>query len=530
MKSASILSFVRISLIGPALIWAAQLYAAAKPAPQVSVSLRGVAGQTVEQGEPWRVVLRLDLPRGSTESVVLAPGSGTWAEAIAVELFPAGGNTAAARAEPVGKPDAASATLDAKHVAGGLWRFSAAAMQAISPGSYRLKVQLKIDSGGGWKGVAAREIPLTVVAPATKPSAQRIVNRAQDLLLTDKVQEAAALVDAELKDAPRDYALLKVRAVIAEKAGNPFAATMCLNAANFSTAKKTAGQPAAEDGEMLARLEKAGNTAPADFPAWTWPPAEVLTAFGQEAQKSSFVPAMPPDRPAGARNETSTPIPANLPPSATPAPSNPVSAATPTSVSTTPSQPTPVATPPAAASAATSSPLAPAGPPPGVIVPAAKLSDEKIAADAAGQWATEAKAGSQYSSPTYSAARATGAPDVPVTGDSPSAWCPAAQSGGNDWLEVSFSKPVNATEVRVRQSNCPGAIVKVEAFEADGTAHVWWEGADTYKHSDVRETVWFAVRVPKTSYLVAKIKITLNLSAVPGWKQIDAVQLVGAVP
>jgi hypothetical protein len=40
----------------------------------------------------------------------------------------------------------------------------------------------------------------------------------------------------------------------------------------------------------------------------------------------------------------------------------------------------------------------------------------------------------------------------------------------------------------------------------------------------------FAVRVPQASYLVAKVKITLNLAAVPGWKQIDAVQLVGVAP
>jgi len=44
------------------------------------------------------------------------------------------------------------------------------------------------------------------------------------------------------------------------------------------------------------------------------------------------------------------------------------------------------------------------------------------------------------------------------------------------------------------------------------------------------EIVWFAVRVPKTLYRVATIKITLNLAAVPGWKQIDAVQLVGTAP
>ncbi len=186
---------------------------------------------------------------------------------------------------------------------------------------------------------------------------------------------------------------------------------------------------------------------------------------------------------------------------------------------------------PAATPAPSSPPATPAKaalPAEGVVVAAKELTDEKVGAEANGQWAASARAGSQYSNPNYGAMKATGSPDVPVTGDSPSAWCPAAQSGGNDWLEVSFARPVYATEVRVRQSNCPGAIVKIEAFEADGTAHVWWEGTDAYKPSAVRDIVWFSVRVPKTDYLVAKVKITLNLAAVLGWKQIDAVQLVGS--
>jgi len=36
--------------------------------------------------------------------------------------------------------------------------------------------------------------------------------------------------------------------------------------------------------------------------------------------------------------------------------------------------------------------------------------------------------------------------------------------------------------------------------------------------------------LPPTAYLVAKVKITLNLAAGPGWNEIDAVQLVGAAP
>ena len=163
----------------------------------------------------------------------------------------------------------------------------------------------------------------------------------------------------------------------------------------------------------------------------------------------------------------------------------------------------------------------------GVVVPASEFTDAKVVADATGQWAVSATAGSQYDKRTYSAAKAMGAPDVSVAGNSPDAWCPAGKNEGTDWLEVSFAKPVYATEVRVRQNDTVGAIAKIEAIDSAGTVHVWWEGIDSYKASATREIVWFAVRVPKTAYLVAKVKITLNLATVPGWKQFDAVQLVG---
>jgi hypothetical protein len=167
---------------------------------------------------------------------------------------------------------------------------------------------------------------------------------------------------------------------------------------------------------------------------------------------------------------------------------------------------------------------------PGVVVPSPELNDGEIAADPAGQWAVTATAGTQYGKTQYSAAQATGAPNVGIVGNSPDAWCPASKTDGVDWLEVGFAKPVYATEVRIRQNGAAGAIVKVEAIEPDGTAHVWWEGVDPYKAPAVREIVWFAARVPTTGYLVAKVKITLNLASGPGYKEIDAVQLVGTEP
>ena len=179
------------------------------------------------------------------------------------------------------------------------------------------------------------------------------------------------------------------------------------------------------------------------------------------------------------------------------------------------------------APAAAANPARPIGAAKGTVVSSAERIDATILDDVAGQWAVTATAGSQYGKAQYSAAQATGAPNVGVAGNSPDAWCPASKTDGTDWLEVAFAKPVHATEVRVRQNDAAGAIAKIEAIEPGGTAHVWWGGADPDAAPAVREIVWFAVRVPKTDYLVAKMKITLNLASGPGYKEIDAVQLVG---
>src|SRR4051812_5484637 len=108
---------------------AAALAVVAAPAPEISVSLRGVADQTVEQGEPLRIAVRVRAPRGAKETISLAPANGTWADAIRVEIVPVSGSAVAAIAECMGKPDTAQVTLDPAHVTGGLWRISSEAMQ-----------------------------------------------------------------------------------------------------------------------------------------------------------------------------------------------------------------------------------------------------------------------------------------------------------------------------------------------------------------------------------------------------------------
>ncbi len=500
--------------------------AADAPAPEISLSLRGVADATGEVGEPLRIVVRLSAPRGAKESLTLAPASGSWSEAIAVELVPASGGAAVARAEALGKPDSPSATLDQAHIAGGLWRFSAAAMERLAPGNYVIRARLAIKGGRGWNGdVASTGRPLQIVAASASPerAAQRAVNRAQDAMLSDHLEEAATLLDALLAKSPDDARLLTTRAEVALRAKNPMAAMICLNRA---APKKISGQPPIEREELLTRVMAAvhdGSASAASPPAWSWPPAAVMEPTAE--QRAVFEKALA----AGVANKSSPVMPPVIsPPVPAPAPAP----ATPVARPSTPpvfSLPAPATPPPAPTATAPAKGSLPAS---GVVIPAKELDDGKLTADPAGQWATSATASSQYGTPGYSAARATGVPNIPLgmAGDNQDAWCPAAKNEGTAWLELNFAKPVYATEIRVRQNNAPGAIAKIEVLEPDGTMHVYWEGVDPLLKTDLREIVWFAVRVPKTAYLVAKVKLTLNLAAVSGWNQIDAVQLVGTAP
>lgn len=440
------------------------------PAPEISVSLRGVQDDVIEQGEPLRIVVRLTASSENPGVVQLAPDRGAWTDAIAVELVPVGGGTPVARAEVFGKPPTPHATLSADQVAGGLWRISADAMRRVAPGEYVVRGRLAIQSSNGWSGAVSDEetrVQVVAASDSAQRVPQRTSNRAHDAILDGRLEEAAGIVDPVLQRTPDDYALLMVRALIAERAGNPGAAMMCLNRVSRSLNLTGSAVPPIELYEQRTRVTAAllarEETTP-DPPVWSWPPLAVLTRPESEISTGS----------AGSSNGSAS--------------NGGV----------------------------------------GTIVAAAELSEAKILADPAGQWAAGATAGTQYGKTQYSAMQATGAPNIPVQGNSPNAWCPATRTNGTDWIELTFAKPVRAAEVRIRQNESAGAITQVEAIEPGGTAHVWWKGTDPYVTPAVREIVWFAVRVPKTEYLVARIKLTLNLASGPGYKEIDAVQLVAA--
>jgi hypothetical protein len=154
------------------------------------------------------------------------------------------------------------------------------------------------------------------------------------------------------------------------------------------------------------------------------------------------------------------------------------------------------------------------------------LRQDEIKNDPHGQWAASASASSSYNDAKGTAAhapsQATGSPNVETYTNSIEAWAPKTANGGIEWLELTFATPVHATSVRIRESYGAGAVIKVDVFDEQNTPHTVWNGVDPTKDLD-----YLTVVFPRTAFKTARVKVTLATNAVPGFKQIDAVQLVG---
>jgi hypothetical protein len=206
------------------------------------------------------------------------------------------------------------------------------------------------------------------------------------------------------------------------------------------------------------------------------------------------------------------------PEAAAPVPSAPAASApapAPASVAASPS--TSAAAPAAAGGAETTAKLAGAE---------WALKQDAIKNDPDGQWAIQAKASSTYQDADgakgWSANQVTGAPNVEKYGDDGKAWAPKTRDGGIEWLDLKFPKPVFATEVRILESCGSGAVIKVELFDEQGAPHVIWAGNDP-----TTELNYLLVKFAKTTYKTDRVKVTLATNVIPGWNEVDAVQLVG---
>ena len=152
--------------------------------------------------------------------------------------------------------------------------------------------------------------------------------------------------------------------------------------------------------------------------------------------------------------------------------------------------------------------------------------EDKYINDAKAQWATSAKASSTFGDPAPSepnlASNATGVLDGKE-------WTNNNTNIGFDWLEVGFAKPVFATELRavITSGDEVAAMNKLELQDTEGKWHTVWEGISDVKVDERGPRTWFVRSFPKTAYKVQAAKYTIANNVEPGYKNIDAVQLVG---
>lgn len=118
--------------------------------------------------------------------------------------------------------------------------------------------------------------------------------------------------------------------------------------------------------------------------------------------------------------------------------------------------------------------------------------------------------------------QAAGEPDTFQAGDIPTAWASLEQDGGEEWLKLDYETAVDIAEVRVRETHNPGAISKVTAFLANGTEVTLWEGVEPPAGAPVE----MSFQVP-ASVNAKSVKVYLDTTRVPGWNEIDAVELIG---
>jgi hypothetical protein len=138
------------------------------------------------------------------------------------------------------------------------------------------------------------------------------------------------------------------------------------------------------------------------------------------------------------------------------------------------------------------------------------------------QWASAAEASSQFGFPDWGVNRATGAPEIQACKDDSRAWS-SALGNGVEWLRLTHTRPVYATEVRVYQNFGRGAISRISLIDETGTVQRIWEGTDTTEPCPGA----LVVSVPQTTVRIVGVLIDLDESRTGFWNQIDAVELIG---
>jgi len=135
-------------------------------------------------------------------------------------------------------------------------------------------------------------------------------------------------------------------------------------------------------------------------------------------------------------------------------------------------------------------------------------------------WAAAATASSEYGPGDFAgkAMRAVGTPNAAGCGSTAHAWTTAHDDMGEQWIELTYDRPVTAKAVRIHETFNTGYVTRIEFYDASGLATGVWSGTDATACPG-----WFeAAIIPAVT--TQKIRIYVDTD-VAGRNELDAVDL-----
>lgn len=122
-----------------------------------------------------------------------------------------------------------------------------------------------------------------------------------------------------------------------------------------------------------------------------------------------------------------------------------------------------------------------------------------------------------------------GSPDTyPEYGDLQTAWTSKDSDRGMEYISVGFDTAQYVHTIKIYETYNPGSIELVYLRDASNKEWVPVYSQDAETDVEDRSRV-FQVKINETDHLVDGLKVVLNTSAVAGWNEIDAVEIIGSV-
>ncbi|VXC13312.1 PEP-CTERM sorting domain-containing protein [Massilia sp. 9I] len=128
------------------------------------------------------------------------------------------------------------------------------------------------------------------------------------------------------------------------------------------------------------------------------------------------------------------------------------------------------------------------------------------------------------SAASWNAIQVLDAPNTLQYGDHVTAWAPATENSGFEWISVGFDTAVYASGATIRETYNNGFVYQVDAIDTLGNLHTVWNGVDT---SAANVPFNFTVAWSTTSYLVNGLKVYVDTRHSNSWEEIDAIRLLG---